>query len=96
LNKRTQPLIVVDGQCAGPAVCPLSRVKAGTVVCIRELAGSPELQARLREMGLGEHQKVKLLSQDSNIICQVCNARLGISRQLAENILVEPVAAQAA
>jgi Fe2+ transport system protein FeoA len=84
----------VDGECAGPSVCPLSRVKTGAVVCIKELAASPELQARLREMGFCEEQKIKLLSRDSNIICQVCNARLGISKRLAEAILVEALPAQ--
>jgi Fe2+ transport system protein FeoA len=75
-------------------VCPLSRVKAGTVVCIKQLSTSPELRDRLREMGLGEEQKIKLLSRQSNLICQVCNARLGISEQLADAILVEPLHAQ--
>lgn len=84
----------MDGECAGPSVCPLSRVKTGAVVCIKELAASPELQARLREMGFCEEQKIKLLSRDSNIICQVCNARLGISKRLAESILVEALPAQ--
>jgi Fe2+ transport system protein FeoA len=88
--------VIVDGQCAGPSVCPLTRVKAGTVVCIKELAASPELRTRLREMGFCEQQRIKLLSRHSNIICQVCNARLGISKQLAEAILVEPLPAQKA
>ena len=81
------------GECAGPTVCPLSRVKAGTVVSIKELAAAPEIRVRLREMGFGEKQIVKLLSRQSNIICQVCNARLGISQELAEAILVEPLPA---
>ncbi len=42
-------------------------------------------------MGLGEEQAVKLLSRHSNVICQVCNARLGISAKLADIILVEPI-----
>jgi hypothetical protein len=42
-------------------------------------------------MGFGEKQIVKLLSKQSNLICQVCNARLGISEKLAETILVEPL-----
>ena len=97
MNKRTQDkLVVVDGQCAGSHVCPLSRVKAGSVVCIRELAASPEVRVRLREMGFCEQQRIRLLSRQSNIICQVCNARLGISRQLAETILVEALPAQQA
>ncbi len=85
--------MIVEGQCAGPPVCPLTRVKAGSIVCIRQLAGSPEIRVRLREMGLGEKQIVRLLSRQSNVICQVCNARLGLSQELAESILVEPVQA---
>ena len=73
----------------------MSQVKAGTVVCVRHLAGAPEIRVRLREMGLGEKQIVKLLSRQNNLICQVCNARLGISEQLAETILVEPLHAGA-
>ena len=94
-QKKSQPCVVVDGECAGSSICPLSRVKAGTVVCIKELAGSPEIRVRLREMGFGEKQIIKLLSRQTNLICQVCNARLGISEQLAETILVEPLHARA-
>jgi Fe2+ transport system protein FeoA len=86
---------VVEGHCAGPAVCPLSHVTAGTTVCIKELVASPELRDRLRELGLGEEQRIKLLSRQANIICQVCNARLALSESLAKTILVEPVPAKA-
>jgi Fe2+ transport system protein FeoA len=89
-------LKVISGACAGPEICPLSCVKAGQVVCIRELATTPEIQARLREMGFGEQQLVKLVSRNSSIICQVCNARLGISKKLAESILVQYVHAEPA
>jgi Fe2+ transport system protein FeoA len=95
VSKHKKPCVVVDGECAGSTVCPLTQVKAGTVVCIKELAGSPEVRVRLRELGFGEKQIVKLLSHQSNLICQVCNARLGISEELAETILVEPVRAGA-
>jgi Fe2+ transport system protein FeoA len=94
-QKKTQPCVVVDGECAGTSVCPLSHVKAGTVVCIKELSAAPEIRVRLREMGFGEKQIVKLLSRQTNLICQVCNARLGISEKLAETILVEPLHAGA-
>lgn len=43
-------------------------------------------------MGMCEEQRIKLLARDSNYICQVCNARLGISDKLADAIFVEPVA----
>jgi Fe2+ transport system protein FeoA len=74
-------------------VCPLSRVKAGVAVRIKQLCASPELQNRLRELGLGEDQIIKLLTSQTNFICQVCNARLAISEQLAQLILVEPLRA---
>jgi Fe2+ transport system protein FeoA len=95
VNKRVPPCKVIEGQCAGPAVCPLTRVAAGTTVCIKELAASPELRDRLRELGLGEEQRIKLLSSNANVICQVCNARLALSEKLARAILVEPVPAKA-
>ena len=72
-------------------VCPLSRVKAGVAVRIKQLCASPELQSRLRELGLGEDQIIKLLTSHTNFICQVCNTRLAISEQLARLILVEPL-----
>jgi Fe2+ transport system protein FeoA len=75
-------------------LCPLSRVEAGVAVRIKQLCASPELQNRLRELGLGEDQIIKLLTSHTNFICQVCNARLAISQQLAQLILVEPLRAK--
>ena len=63
-------------------------------VRIKQLCASPELQNRLRELGLGEDQIIKLLTSHTNFICQVCNARLAISQQLAQLILVEPLRAK--
>jgi Fe2+ transport system protein FeoA len=60
-------------------------------VCIKELPASADVSHRLREMGLGEEQKIRLVSHAANIICQVCNARLGISKELAEKIMVRPL-----
>ena len=49
-------------------VCPLSQVKAGVAVRIRRLCAAPELQNRLRELGLGEDQIIKLLTGQTNFI----------------------------
>jgi Fe2+ transport system protein FeoA len=84
--------VTLEGACAEPGVCPLSRIAAGTEVCIKQLATSPELRARLRELGMGEERRIKLLSRQANLICQVCNARFGLSEEVAESIWVEPVA----
>jgi Fe2+ transport system protein FeoA len=72
-------------------VCPLSRVEAGVAVRIKELCAAPEVQNRLREIGFCEDQIIKLLTSHTNFICQVCNARLAISEQLAQIIMVEPL-----
>lgn len=72
-------------------VCPLSRVEAGVAVRVKQLCAAPEVQNRLREIGFCEDQVVRLITSQNNIICQVCNARLAISEQLAKLILVEPV-----
>ena len=84
---------VLEGRCAGPEVCPLSQVKAGAVVCIKHLTTTPEVTNRLRELGFCEEQRIRLLTRQSNFICQVCNARLGISKKLADSIMVETVPA---
>jgi Fe2+ transport system protein FeoA len=80
-----------DGPCPQPFLCPLSHVNTGVAVRIKQLSAPPEVTHRLRELGFCEEQKIKLLSRQANLICQVCNARLGISARLAEQILVEPL-----
>jgi Fe2+ transport system protein FeoA len=72
-------------------ICPLSRVQAGVAVRIKQLCAAPEIQHRLRELGIREDQIIRLLANQASIICQVCNARLAISEQLARIILVEPL-----
>jgi len=91
MGNKKPTCVAVNDACAGPPICPLSKVRAGAVVCIKQFSTSPEVTDRLRELGLCEEQKIKLVSRHSNFICQVCNARLGLSQRLAENILVEPL-----
>jgi Fe2+ transport system protein FeoA len=87
-SARSESVAQAEARCE---LCPLSRVKAGVVVRIKQLCAAPELQNRLRELGLGEEQIIKLLTSQTNFICQVCNARLAISQQLAQLIMVEPL-----
>jgi ferrous iron transport protein A len=72
-------------------VCPLNRIKAGAAVRIKQLCATPEISHRLREIGFCEDQIIKLITSQANIICLVCNARLAISSQLAQLIMVEPL-----
>ncbi len=79
------------GDCHTPLICPLNAVPPGAMVRIKELPASHELAGRLRELGFCEDQRIRMLSRHSQVICQVCNARLGISDRLAATILVEPI-----
>jgi Fe2+ transport system protein FeoA len=78
-------------RCPAPETCPLNQVRAGIPLRIKRLCTSNEVAVRLREIGFCEEQMIKLLTAGTNIICLVCNARLAISPQLAQAILVEPV-----
>src|SRR5262245_43251191 len=78
--------------CREPATCSLAQAATGDSLRVRELKAPAEIAIRLRELGFCEQQRVKLLSKHTNIICQVCNVRLGISKDLASMIVVEPIA----
>lgn len=71
------------------SLSPLHQIKAGVTVRIRELCSTPEVSLRLREIGLCEGQIIRLIASHTNIICQVCNARLALNSALARMILVE-------
>src|SRR5881394_2579125 len=79
-----------ESSCSN-ALCPLNRVRAGIAVRVKQLCAAPALADRLREIGFCEDRIIKLLTSHNNIICLVCNTRLGLSEQLAQTILVEPV-----
>jgi Fe2+ transport system protein FeoA len=81
----------LSDECEASPLCPLNRARAGASVRIKRLPESGEMITRLREIGLGEEQVVKLVSAQSMVVCQVCNARVAIGAALAETILVEPI-----
>lgn len=90
MNDGNPPRVAAGSPCVRP-LCPLNRMRSGMAVRVKQLCASPEVGQRLREIGLAEEQIVKLLCCGANVICIVCNARLALSAQLAEAILVEPV-----
>jgi ferrous iron transport protein A len=90
-----QQAVDVDA-CPEAFVCPLSQVRPGTLCRVKQLLASPEIAVRLRELGFCEQQQIRLLTHERTMICQVCNARLGISASLAKAIMVEPIDARAA
>ena len=73
------------------ALLKLSELAVGTQAVVREFPKQGPAFLRLREMGLGEEQRIRLVSRHPSLICQVCNARVALSQDLAKAILVEPL-----
>ena len=84
-----------EDDCPASELCPLNSVPAGTFVRIKQLAGTDDLNDRLREMGFCEDREIRLISQSANLLCQVCNARLGLNPRIAESIMVQPLGPKA-
>ena len=82
-----------DDACPDVELCPLNSVPAGTFVRIKQLASTPEINDRLRELGFYEEREIRLISQSANLLCQVCNARLGLNPKIAQAIWVKPLPA---
>ena len=68
----------------------LNQVGVGCEVRIRVLSG-PGCE-RLRDLGFCEQLQVRKLTGGRNPICSVCGTRMAISRELAEQVLVAPLA----
>ena len=92
--RKTAVGVPAAAECGDLAMCPLARVSVGAVVCIKRLSDSPEICARLRQMGFCEEQKVKLLSLQPELVCQLRPAHcLNISKELAEGVIVQTLSA---
>lgn len=68
----------------------LTQVGVGCDVRIRMLSG-PSCD-RLRNMGFCEQLQVRKLANGRNLLCSVCGTRLAISKELADQVMVEAVA----
>ncbi len=68
----------------------LNQVGVGCDVRIQLLNG-PACD-RLRDLGFCEQLQVRKLADGRNLICSVCGTRMAISRELAEQVMVNPVA----
>lgn len=69
----------------------LNQAGVGCDMQIRVLSG-PGCE-RLRDLGFCEQLQVRKLAHGRNLICSVCGTRMAISRDLADQVFVEPVSA---
>lgn len=69
----------------------LKDVPQGKIVRVRHLQSHPELCSRLRELGFCEDAVVRCVINGSHqMICEVCNTRIGMHHTIARTILVSP------
>lgn len=68
----------------------LNQARVGCDMQIRLLNG-PACD-RLRDLGFCEQLQVRKIAGGRNLICSICGIRMAISRELAEQVLVTPVA----
>ena len=69
----------------------LNQAGVGCDVQIRVLNG-PGCD-RLRDLGFCEQLQVRKLAHGRNLICSVCGTKMAISKDLADQVIVEPVLA---
>jgi Fe2+ transport system protein FeoA len=67
----------------------LNEVSLNCDVRISSLSG-PACE-RLRDLGFCEQMQLRKISNGRNLVCTVCGAKMAISRELAEQVLVAPV-----
>ena len=67
----------------------LNEVDVNREVRISSLSG-PACD-RLRALGFCEQMQLRKISNGRNLVCNVCGAKMAISRDLAEQVMVHPV-----
>jgi len=72
----------------------LKDADVGQSVAIECLHGEEGVCQRLREMGFCESSVVQKLADSGALICKVCDAKVVISKKLAENIIVKDLPAR--
>lgn len=73
------------------ALVDLCQARVGSKLRVRDLKSNPAICQRLREMGFCEFAEIHKVADNGALICQVCGARVALSRSLGKQIIVEPV-----
>ena len=68
---------------------PLSFQSCGTVVCVSIEGAGPEV-TRLKRMGVCVGRRLEVVQAGDPMILRVAGTRIGLSRQLAGAVFVEP------
>ncbi len=76
---------------ARPAECAITLNEVGLNCDVRISSLNGPACDRLRDLGFCEQMQLRKLSNGRNLVCSLCGARMAISRELAEQVLVSPV-----
>ncbi|MGE5840298.1 MAG: FeoA family protein [Deltaproteobacteria bacterium] len=67
----------------------LADAPLGRLVRISEIQSHPDVCMRLRELGFCVNAIIRCLTRgNGNVICEVCNSRLGLNHSVASTIFV--------
>jgi len=70
--------------------CPLSLVPVGSFCKIKQIeCPSEECAQRIIEMGLCKNREIQVISSNYSLVCKLCQFRVGISKKIADSIMVE-------
>ncbi len=72
----------------------LCEARVGAKLRVRGLKSRPAICRRLREMGFCEFAEIHKVADNGALICQVCGARVALSRKLGKEIMVEAIRAE--
>ena len=72
------------------SILTLLQAAVGTDLEVTDLDGPACRQ--LREIGFCEEMRLRKLTDGRNLVCAVCGTRLALSRDLAEQVRVAPIA----
>lgn len=74
---------------------PLTFANNGEKIVIKKIGGSAEVKRLLQNLGFAADEGICIVaSVAGNLIIDVKGTRVAVSRELAERIMVEPVAAE--
>ena len=69
----------------------LCEAETGSRLRVECLCGEEKICERLREMGFCESSVIEKVADSGTLICKVCDAKIVLSKELAEKIMVKDI-----
>ena len=74
---------------SAPTPCSLAELSAGRVARVLQVDTPGDDSARLKSLGICVGRQVQLMQSGDPLIVRVLGARVGLSRRLAQEVVVE-------